>query len=348
MRRARLLLLPFSLFYWLGVAVRNWFFDIGILSSKKVNVPVISVGNISAGGVGKTPFVEMLIEKLASRNQLSVVSRGYGRKSIGTIVVSDRHGHIASEEEAGDEPTQLARKYPELLVIVDEDRVRGAQKAIELGANLILLDDGFQHRYLHRDCDIVLLTAQEIMNGELLLPSGNRREPMTSLTRADMIVVTRCADIKEYEHVCSIGRDRTSLPRETPMMGVKTKLKAFKRLSSYERVEVEKVAHSHCIVFSGIGNPKSFEELMANTEVHIVKHFIFADHHWYSDRDINKIIDSRKKTNADYIITTEKDAARLRERFSGFLESEPVISAEIQQEILTGDQQLSELLRQIG
>jgi tetraacyldisaccharide 4'-kinase len=343
----RILLLPFSLFYWLGVAVRNWFFDIGILSSKKVSVPVISIGNISAGGVGKTPFVEMLVERLKIDRHIAVVSRGYHRKSSGTVVVSDGQGTVSSAENSGDEPIQLAQKYPDLLVIVDEDRVRGAQKAIELGANIILLDDGFQHRYLYRDLNIVLLTAEEIMNGDLLLPSGNRREPLTSLKRADMIAITRCADSKEYEHVCTVGWKRTSLPKGTPTMGLKTKLKAFKRVSSDESVEIEKVAHSTCIAFSGIGNPKSFEELMANAKVHILKYFIFPDHYWYKDTDIKTIIDSRKQTHADYIITTEKDAARLRERFSGFLEMEPVIGAEIQQEILSGDQQLNELLQRI-
>ena len=109
MKIMRKLLLPFSLFYWLGVVVRNWFFDIGILKSKKVGVPVISVGNISAGGVGKTPFVELLIEKLIiSSHRLSVVSRGYNRKTTGTVVVSDGRGKLASVENSGDEPIQLA------------------------------------------------------------------------------------------------------------------------------------------------------------------------------------------------------------------------------------------------
>ena len=141
-------------------------------------MPVISVGNISAGGVGKTPFVEMLIEKLKISRQLAVVSRGYKRKTTGTIVVSDGSGKLSSVENSGDEPIQLACKYPELIVVVDEQRVRGARKAIELGAKIILLDDGFQHRYLHRDLNIVILTAEEILNGDLLLPAGNRREPM--------------------------------------------------------------------------------------------------------------------------------------------------------------------------
>lgn len=343
----RRLLLPFSLFYWLGTAVRNLFFDIGILKSQKVNVPVISVGNISAGGVGKTPFVEMLIEKLAISNQLSVVSRGYGRKSSGTIVVGDGHGSLASVEEAGDEPIQLAQKYPKLLVVADEDRVRGAQKAVGLGANIILLDDGFQHRYLHRDLNIVILTVNEILNKDLLLPAGNRREPFTSLMRADVIVVTRCADIKDYEHACAMGRERNLFPDEMPIIGVKTKLKVFKRISSNKIVNAEIFTNKNIIAFTGIGNPRSFEELMMSTDVKILKHIVFSDHHWYKAGDIKRIIETRKQTNADFVITTEKDAVRLREEFAGFLEKESVIAAEIQQEIISGEQKFDELLKRI-
>jgi tetraacyldisaccharide 4'-kinase len=179
-KKMRKLLFPFSLLYWLVSAVRNWFFDIGFLKSEKVSVPVISVGNISAGGVGKTPFIELLIDNSTTLGRLSVVSRGYGRKSAGTVVVSDGRGKIASVENSGDEPIQLALKFPKVIVVVDEQRVRGARKAIELGAEVILLDDGFQHRYLHRDLDIVLLTSKEILKGDIMLPAGNRREPWKS------------------------------------------------------------------------------------------------------------------------------------------------------------------------
>jgi tetraacyldisaccharide 4'-kinase len=343
----RKLLLPFSLFYWLGIVIRNWFFDRDILKSKKVGVPVISVGNISTGGVGKTPFVELLIEKIALGGRLSVVSRGYGRKSTGTVVVSDGRGNITPAEVAGDEPIQLAHKYPELIVVVDEQRVRGSQKAVELGAKMILLDDGFQHRYLHRDLDVILLTAEEILNGELLLPAANRREPWTSLKRSDLIAVTRCADINEYEYVCAVGRERNTLPVNTPTVGVKTKLRAFRHASRNEIVKVERVANKNIIAFSGIGNPKSFEELLVKANVKVVTHIVFSDHHWYKENDIKIIIDAREQTNADFIVTTEKDVVRLRERFEEFLKTEPVIVAEIQQEIISGEQTLDELLMRV-
>ena len=348
MKIMRILLLPFSFFYWFGVAIRNWFFDISILKTVKVSVPVISVGNISAGGVGKTPFVELLVERLMINHPLAVVSRGYKRKTKGTIVVSDGRGNFSSVENSGDEPIQLALKYPELIVVVDEQRVRGARKAVELGAKTILLDDGFQHRYLHRDLNIVILTAEEILNGDLLLPAGNRREPLTSLKRADLIAVTRCADIKEYEHVCEVGRESNSLPHKTPAIGLTTKLKAFKRVSSGEIVKAEIFKNNNVIAFSGIGNPKSFEDLMMKANIKVVKHLAFSDHHWYKDDDIKTIIDARKQTYADFIITTEKDATRLKERFAGFLETEPVIVADIRLEIISGEQKLDELLNRIN
>ena len=340
----RKLLLPFSLFYWFGVAVRNWFFDIGILKSKKVDMPVISVGNISTGGVGKTPFVELLLEKIVIDGQLSVVSRGYCRKSSGTVVVSDGHGNIASVEKAGDELSQLARKYPKLVIVADEKRVRGAEKAIELGAKLILLDDGFQHRYLQRDLNIVILTAEEVLDGDLLLPAGNRREPLASLKRADLIAITRCLDIEQFLSVCTVSKKRTSFPDKIPIVGLTTKVKEFKHCLSNELIKVGDVTGKNVIAFSGIGNPKSFEDLMMKENVNFIKHIVFSDHHWYKDNDIKKIIDMKKRTNAEFIITTEKDAARLSDRFTGFLKTEPVIVAEIKQEIISKDQKLYELL----
>jgi len=348
MRRVRFLLLPFSLFYWLGVTVRNWFFDIKILKIENVGVPVISVGNISAGGVGKTPFVELLIERLKINHRLAVVSRGYNRTTTGTVVVSDGRGKLSSVENSGDEPIQLAHKYPDLIVVVDEQRVRGGRKAIELGAKMILLDDGFQHRYLHRDLDIVILTSEEILTGDLLLPTGNRREPLTSLKRADLIAVTRCADAKEYERTCAAGWECSTLPAKTPIVGLTTKLKVFKRVSSNKNVKAEIFTNKNVIAFSGIGNPKSFEDLMIKTDVKVVKHIAFSDHHWYTDNDITTIIDARKQTNADFIITTEKDVTRLREQFAGFLKSESVIVAEIQLEIISGGQKLNQLLNRIN
>jgi tetraacyldisaccharide 4'-kinase len=336
----------------LAVVLRNWFFDIGILKTTKVGVPVISIGNISAGGVGKTPIVEMFIEKLSGGKQIAVVSRGYGRKSVGTIVVSDGCGNFASVEDAGDEPTQLARKFSNLIVVVDEKRARGAQKAVELGAEMILLDDGFQHRYLHRDLNLMVMTAEEILNGDWLLPAGNRREPMSSLKRADDLIITRCAGIEQFDQVSGMmkmqfkSEPHLSLKREV-IIGLQTKLKSFKRTPTNEIVEAGQFVGKKIIAVSGIGNPKTFESLLAETGMIIVKHFIFSDHHWFSDEDIQTIVKARKALSSDFIITTEKDFIRLKERFVEFLETEPVIVAEIQQVFVAGKDKLDALIKHV-
>jgi tetraacyldisaccharide 4'-kinase len=362
MKRARLFLLPCSLLYWLAVVLRNWFFDIGILKTEKVRVPVISVGNISTGGVGKTPIVEMLIEKLSDGKRIAVVSRGYGRKSKGTVVVSDGKENLAPVEISGDEPIQLARKFSKLIVIVDEKRARGAQKAVELGAEIILLDDGFQHRYLHRDLNLAVMTAEEIVNGDWLLPAGNRREPMSSLKRSDGLIITRCADNAEFEQAKRTIEPRfKTRPHPPPknrrisnlllrgegIIGVQTKFKSFKRTSTGKTLKAGHLVHKNIIAVSGIGNPKAFESLLADTGAIVAKHFAFSDHHWFSDEDIQTILKARKALSADFIVTTEKDFMRMREQFAEFIKTEPVIVAEIQQVFIAGNHTLDAMIKHV-
>jgi tetraacyldisaccharide 4'-kinase len=340
MKRVRLFLLPFSLLYWLVVAVRNWFFDIGVLKTTKTGTPVVSVGNLSVGGVGKTPIVELLVETLSPRLQVSVVSRGYGRKSSGLVVVSDGKGRLAPVEMSGDEPGQLAGKYSQVIFIADEDRVRGSQKAIELGAEVVLLDDGFQHRYLYRDLNIVVMTAGEVLQGDWLLPAGNRREPMSSLRRSDVIVVSRCPNLQDF-HSAKSKLDAY----HKPVVGMQTKLKSIRAAVSDRRMDLKDLAGKKIVAFSGIGNPGSFDHVLNQAEMKIVQHFEFSDHHWYSQDDIAAITRGRVQWNADALVTTEKDAARLRGQFGGFLGSENVLVAEICQEIISGKELLDDIIK---
>jgi len=340
MKSIRLFLLPFSLLYWLVILLRNWFFDIGILKTTTAGIPVISVGNLSVGGVGKTPIVEMLIEKLSARLQLAVVSRGYGRKSTGLVVVSDGRGHLSPVRISGDEPAQLAGKYPRVIVLVDEHRVRGAQKAMELGAEVILLDDGFQHRYLHRNLNIALMTAEEVIQGDWLLPAGKRREPMNALKRSQLIVVSRCIDLENF-YLAQVKLERWN----KPIVGIQTTLKRIRNAVSDQEWELKDLAGKRVVAFSGIGNPKSFEDVLAQARMTIAHHCIFSDHHWYSDKDITALTSGRDKWKADLLITTEKDSARLQEHFGGFLASEKVLVAEIYQKILSGEEFLDDIIQ---
>jgi tetraacyldisaccharide 4'-kinase len=324
------------------IVIRNWFFDIRILKTTNVSVPVISVGNISVGGVGKTPIVEMLIERLMRSYRIAVVSRGYGRKSSGTVIVSDGQGKITTIENAGDEPIQLAGKFSELIIVVDEKRVRGAQKAVELGAKTILLDDGFQHRYVYRDLNIVVMSAEEILKDNWLLPAGNRREPMKAIGRANLIVISRCGDTSEFKRAAGKLESYNK-----PAVGVRTKFKSIRHVSDNKILELKAFKGKKAVAFSGIGNPRSFEKVLAEVNLTIAEHVVFSDHHWYSDNDIKKIIEARRKQAADFIVTTEKDVVRLRRQFSRFLETEPIFVAEIQQEVLAGEEKLNELLKQV-
>jgi tetraacyldisaccharide 4'-kinase len=343
----RKLLLPFSFFYWIAIILRNWFFDIGFLKTRAVGVPVISVGNISTGGVGKTPVVEMLIEKFVARTTLAVVSRGYGRKSSGLLIVNDGKGLNASVGFAGDEPTQIATKYPNVIVVVDEHRVRGAQKAIELGAKMILLDDGFQHRYLLRNVNIVVLSADEILNGDVLLPAGNRREPLSSLERADILMISRCSGVEEFERAKNVLDRTLSFLARTQLVGTQIKLKSLRDRVNNQHIRKASISKKSAVIFSGIGNPKSFEALLENAGTTIAKHFVFSDHHWYLNAEIQEILEAKKTLKADFIITTEKDAARLGERFQGFLKDENLLITEIQQEIFSGNEEFDELVKRV-
>jgi tetraacyldisaccharide 4'-kinase len=338
----RKLLLPLSLFYWLWAILRNWFFDKGFLKAIKVEAPVICVGNISTGGVGKTPVVEMLIERLRGAHRLAVVSRGYGRRSTGTVIVSDGKDRLAQAGEAGDEPSQMASKYCDVIVVVDENRVRGARTAIDFGAELILLDDGFQHRYLGRDLNIVVLTVKEIFDADFLLPAGNRREPLSSLDRADLLIVSRCREKVDFDQAAM-----ELAKYEKPLIGVRMKLRSLKRALSGETVDLKNFRRKNVVAFSGIGDPDSFEEILVRAGARIEVHLVWPDHHWYRTKDAREIDKAFRKTGASFIVTTEKDLARLQEQFPEFLKNQPVYAAQICQEIIAGENELDKLLKKV-
>jgi len=341
----RALLLPFSYLYGAGVAIRNLFFDIGILKTQRVSVPVISVGNISVGGVGKTPFVELLARRFSQQGRkVAIISRGYKRVSGGILVVSNGSVVCADADAAGDEPAQLASKLRGVIVIVDEQRVRGARHAIQhFGAGIVILDDGFQHRYLHRDLNIVIASTDEVLLGDRLLPAGNRREPLSALQRADIIVVSRCDDEEHFHRAEQRLRDRF----DKPLVGMQIRVSAFKKASSGFSVDLRSLSGKRVVAFSGIGNPEGFETTLASLKLDVKKHLIFADHHRFTSEDVKSVEDSARKAQADYIVTTEKDAARLsgsRSEVKDFVGRNPVYYVEIEQNVIAGEQELTQAL----
>ena len=305
----RKILFPVSLLYGLIVKIRNIAFTKGILSSKSFDLPIIAVGNLNVGGTGKSPMIEYLIRLLHASYQTAVLSRGYGRKTKGFFLA--KPGCTAME--LGDEPYQFFRKFKNLVVAVDEKRVRGIETLRQLKPELelVLLDDAFQHRGIKPGLNILLSTYHNLYTDDYLLPVGNLREFKGGAKRADLIIVTHTpfnisADEKQsilakiapkkYQHVFF------SYISYLPMYQV------FQ--STIERVEPSK--DSEIVLLTGIANN---DKLLAHTETRFSKVYTrsFADHHTYTAQDIESIIATYKdlKSEEKYIVTTEKDLTRL-------------------------------------
>lgn len=339
----RPLLLPFVPLYGAGVAIRNWLFDIGLLRSTKVGVPVISVGNLSAGGSGKTPLVEFLAKRLMlSGRKVAVISRGYKRESSGMLVVSNGAIQCTDASLAGDEPAQMAAKLTGTVVIVDERRVRGAQYAIEkFGANVIILDDGFQHRYLKRDLDVLVLPVEDLEVAGWMLPAGNRREPKTSIKRASILAISRCESVEQFQKAKAVVQRWT----DKPVIGVTTKVSAFRRASSRFSIDLGGIKGKTVVAFSGIGSPESFARTLLSLGLEVKEHVAFPDHHFYGEGDLKNLENKLAETGADYCVTTEKDIARLssgKNESRSFLEKTPLFYVEIEQSVIAGETALNE------
>jgi tetraacyldisaccharide 4'-kinase len=272
---------PLARIYGAGVTLRNGLYERGALKQKKLAGPVVSIGNLSVGGSGKTPFVMLLGELLKNRGiKFDVLSRGYGRQSRGVAVV-DPGG---SARDFGDEPLLIARRLG-VPVIVGEDRHQaGVLAESKFGPQLHLLDDGFQHRALARDFDIVLVTPEDAR--DQLLPAGRLREPLASLGRADAVVLTS-------------GASQGAFP-------VKDKL-----VWRVRRGISPKNVSSRPIVFCGIARPQNFVLQLRTAGIEAAAEAFYSDHHAYTERDIRDLLALREKSEADGFVTTEKDAINL-------------------------------------
>ncbi len=272
--------------YSWAVSLRNLLYDWGVFRVCKLGVPVISVGNLSVGGSGKSSLVRYLAQHLADKFHVCILSRGYKRDSKGTKVVSYRGDLMVSWKEAGDEPFMLAKVLKGVSLVVDEDRCRGGAFAVkELGAEVIILDDGFQHRRLYRDLDILLLKEGDLKDH--LLPFGRLREPAFSIHRADALVLSY-QDIKEWD---------VKLPKPTFRLWRKD----WRILDSQGRV-LNDWRGLEFIAFSGLGDNEQFFKTLERLGVKVVKKLSFRDHYHYKDM----------KLSEDHLyITTLKDLVKL-------------------------------------
>lgn len=302
---------PLSAIFGAGVAARNALYDRRFFQAKKLARPVVSIGNISVGGSGKTPFVIVLGQLLVERGiPFDVLSRGYGRSSTGIAIVNPN----GSAAQFGDEPLLIARKL-QAPVIVGADRYEAGLLAEQkFSSKLHLLDDGFQHRRLHRDFDIVLLPAQDQQGS--LLPAGRLREPLSALKRADAVVLF----------------DSQALPT-----GAQSVWRA-------RRVIELPAATGKAIAFSGIARPRQFIEGLKSSKLEIAGTVAFRDHHRYDQHDIDRLLQLKKQTGADGFITTEKDLINL-----GTLSSQlsPLLIAQLRIELEAPEQVVTKIIKTI-
>jgi tetraacyldisaccharide 4'-kinase len=295
---------PASLAYALAVALRNWAYDRGILPVERMSVPVISVGNMTAGGTGKTPMVELLLRALLpGGKKLAVVSRGYGRTTSGQVVVSDGASVLCTPAEAGDEAFQVARKFRGVVVVVDASKARAARAAVDdFGAEIVLVDDGFQHRGLARDCDIVLVDSNKPLRSMPLLPSGMRRESVRALGRADIVAYTRCGDpAHAHEAFPEAGRAASCCLRSCVLRAV--------TFHGGEEFPLEKFRGARVVGFCGIGSPESFRATLDALGCSVGEFLVYPDHHPYDTASVGKI--ARSAGPGALVVTTEKDAMRI-------------------------------------
>ncbi len=303
------ILLPFSYLYGAVVAVRNLFFEKNLVRSVQAPVPVISVGNITSGGTEKTPIAERIAALLPDAGKHpAIVTRGYGRRSTGFVLVSDGTTVSAGADDAGDEAFQMANKLRGVTVIADERRARGALRAAEcFHADVVVLDDGFQHRALARDCDIVLIDAHHDPLSMHMLPAGLRREQLSSLRRADAVIFTKCPSQPDRAALERRIRPFTDAPVFTssyaPVSCIECRLGASMPLSS--------LRNTTAVVFCGIGQPESFRRTVEALGIRIASFHAFGDHHRYVERDFQHLTQAMAGAGADVFLTTEKDARRL-------------------------------------
>ena len=287
------------------VRVRNRKFDEDIYSKVSISLPVISVGNLSVGGTGKTPFVQMLTRELLKLNVTpAIIGRGYKKKSKGEIIVCDGKKLLADAATAGDEMFLLAKSLM-VPVIAGEVKANAAQSAEKrFDVDCLIVDDGFQHRKLNRNLDIVLIDQETLAKPELL-PSGRLREPLDSIKRADVICLTGSAiitdELKQYAKKTAVYIRVKAYQDEPYCLDNNAKLKP----------EEKKTAQKAIVPFAGIAKPQRFFEMIKSNNFNGISHVAFSDHHNYDRNDIEKILRICKEKNCKYIATTEKDAAKL-------------------------------------
>jgi len=335
-----LLLKILSSVYLLGYTIRKSFYGLGLIQVKELKAKVISVGNLTLGGSGKTPFVLYLAKRLKQKGMnFAILTRGYKRRSKTTKELKRIDSPGIKWEEVGDEPFLLSNHLPEIPVIIDKDRYNSGKIALDrYKAKVLILDDGFQHWRLKRNLDILMIDSSIDLEKEKLFPLGRLREPLSSLKRAGIFILNRADQ--------SIHKDKTKLllqkfkPR-SPIVESILEVTSVLNWKNKTKTDLDSLKGKKGLAFCGIGNPSSFERTLRFLGVEILNAFFFLDHYIYSRKDLFSLEEERKKVGADFLFTTEKDSIRLPETKDPQI---PLLVVNVELKIISGEEKLWEVL----
>ena len=301
----RFLLFPFAIIYDVITRIRNFCFDAGIFKETSFKIPIIVVGNLSVGGTGKTPQIEYLIRLLKEKHKIAILSRGYKRKTKGYVLLDKSH----SAESVGDEPLQYFKKFKNINVAVDANRVEGITKLLEeQSPEVVLLDDAYQHRQVKGSFYILLTKYDDIFVDDFLLPTGNLRESRRGGKRANVILVTKCPENLSLDAQQKIEQKLSKYQKEIFF----TTISYNSKTSGKNEVLVDDLKDYEVLLVTGIANPSPLLSFLNRKKIKF-KHLKFSDHHQFSDKEIKKIKTEyfNLKSSKKIILTTEKDYVRL-------------------------------------
>lgn len=303
----RILLFPFSLLYWLVIYIRNRLYNVKVFPSASFNLPIICVGNIAAGGTGKSPMVEWLLRHFSQEFNMATLSRGYKRKTKGYALANEQTTAL----EIGDEPMQFHLKFPDVAVAVGEERIVAVPLLLHdrPDTQLIVLDDAFQHRAITAGLNILLTDYSNLYTRDWYLPTGDLRDEKLSVNRADIIVVTKCPEILTQEQADAIKKELNPASHQQVFFA------GISYGEPYQVIHRQKKnleQDMEVLLVTGIANPKPLKKLLT-ARVASYEQMVYSDHHIFTIDDMKEI---RKRFeslagNNKIILTTEKDAVRL-------------------------------------
>jgi len=342
----RPLLVLFSWIYLLLYSVRNFLYSIGIFKTQnfKKDFPkakIISVGNITVGGTGKTPWTIFLADKISkSGRKVAILTRGYGRKSSGQVILDEKNKIQKIWQETGDEPFLMASKLNGVPIVVNSDRAEAGRWALYNNqAQVLILDDGFQNKGIKKDLEIVIIDATNPFGNFKLLPAGILREPLKNLKRADLLILNKVARNTSKKKLLNILKSVSS----APIIEAQYEKSHFEEINSGKIISPLNLKDKTCLAFCGIANPYSFTDSLKQSQIQVVATKFFPDHYVYKEREVSNLVEEGLNQKADFLVTTEKDKVRLPKVNLKL----PIYALKIEVKITRGEEILEQKLKQV-